>query len=558
MSNFNKVPLPKIKRNWFNKSFVELTTGEMGQLIPVCFEEVLPGDTWKGSTESHVLYMPMVSPVMHRMSVKTYTFFCPTRILLGKREWENFLTGGKSGKERVILPEFNVSINQVYNDLSGYELVNKYFGVGSLFDHLGFPAQETYEELVNTSSHNFTLLPFRMYNMIWNEYFRDENLQDEIELNIDKNIDDSPLELFADILAYEPRYFSLKRKCWEKDYFSSALPFTQRGDDVYIPITGGVINNEWTNGPTVVREANEQIADDQYENLQVDTSSLVSADQRYVEVAGVPVSLDVTNSLQSSLQSVNATINDLRTAFAVQRYLETSARVGYRFKEWLLGHFGERIADSRIQRPEFLGGSTQPVVISQVLQTSSSDSVTPQGNMSGHGESLSAGNQFTYRFNEHGYIMTLVCVVPRSGYFQGLHRKFTRKDKFDFFSPEFQNLGEQAILNQEIYYDWFNDVDNSNEGVFGYQGRWNEMRSNIDHISGDIKTDAFRTWHLNRQFDKTPVLNSDFVQIGADNNSNNGLNRIFAAESTGYSHIIFQIYNHLQVKRKMSYFAIPH
>ena len=548
MSDFNKVPIPKIRRNWFNQSYIETTTCEMGQLIPSCCMEVYPGDTWKGNTEAHCLFMPLVSPVMHRIKVKTYTFFVPNRILLATKDWETFLSGGKDGKKEIVKPQF-----LIYRSGQNEQQLQEIFGVGSLFDHLGFPPVEDPYDIDPNHNFEFDLLPFRVYNMIYNEYFRDENLQDEIEMNIEKNIDDSPVERYEDILDYSPTFFKIKRKCWEKDYFGSALPFTQRGDDVYIPVTGGRIEHRYVGAQTTVgvvsgvsdNEINLTVGDN-WENFGIEGSSRLGDAQ---------LGIDVTKNLESSISSVNATINDLRTAFAVQRYLETSAKVGYRLKEWLLGHFGETIPDSTIQRPQFLGGSTQPVVISQVLQTSSSDNVTPQGNMSGHGESLSSGNRFKARFCEHGWLMTLVCVVPKSGYFQGLPRKFSRKDRFDYFSPEFQNLGEQAILNKEIYFDW-SDPDN-NEEVFGYQGRWNELRGAMDHISGDMRTSAFRTWHLNRIFSSTPVLNSEFITIGQDNPSNGGLNRIFAAEATGYSHIILQINNNLKVKSKRSYFAVP-
>lgn len=389
MNIFNKLPIPKFKRNWFPHQFQELTTCEIGQLIPTCCEEVLPGDTWKGNTQIHALFMPLVSPVMHQLVVKSYTFFVSNRIILRNKAWETFLTGGKDGKETVVLPEMSVFKSGMPPELgTPDEAMKKLFGVGTLFDHLGFPALSDYEEVAENGTY-VPLMPFRVYNMIWNEYFRDETLHEEVEMDIEERLDDSPVIPVADLP--DLRILELKRKCWEKDYFSSALPFTQRGNDVYIPITGGKISHEYVGNSTSLVGP----ADGDYQEF--DDAALRPLtylnDGQYtlVNANGQDVAINITENLQSRIESVNATINDLRTAFAVQRYLEIDAKFGYRLKEYYLGHFGERVSDSRLQRPQFIGGSTQPLVISQVLQTSQSDA-TPQGNMSGHAESLSNGN----------------------------------------------------------------------------------------------------------------------------------------------------------------------
>lgn len=493
---FEKVQMDKVKRSAFDLSHEKKLSCRMGDLIPTYVQEVVPGDHFKGSTEIMMRLAPMVAPVMHRINVFMHYFFVPNRIIWD--DWEEFITGGKDGEAAPVLPKIMTTTATR--------------APGSIFDYMGCPSQ---------FDGNFPVsaLPFRAYQQIYNDYYRDQNLIDEIP--IDDNSAGSHVIL---------------KRAWEKDYFTSALPFSQRGPAVKIPISGEFtpqyttksrILNSGTDGPFPV------------------TGDLsTEAGLQNIQVAGSVEDARIENlEEQQTIDNLNATINDLRTSSALQRWLEKQARGGARYIETILHHFNVKSSDARLQRAEYLGGGKQPVVISEVLNTSAT-TTEPQGNMSGHGVATGNTNQFKYKAEEHGYIIGVMSVLPRTAYQQGFPRHLVnRDDKEEFYWPEFSNLGEQEVKNYEIYAQG----NSADYDPFGYQQRYAEMKYASDSVHGAFKT-SLDFWHLGRIFATPPALNEDFVNADPDT-------RIFAVEEG--DHLWVQLYNNIKALRPMPYFSNP-
>ena len=376
--------------------------------------------------------------------------------------WEDFITGGANGADASTLPLWSPGTPQTE---------------GSLWDYLGFPTG-----VVPTASSAPVAFPQYAYNLIFNEYYRDENLQAESLLT-----------------------GGIKTRNWEKDYFTASLPWQQRGIAPALPISGTTkaiwpevdathtpftLQGDMVTGPIV------------YKPRFGDTKGLLEA-----------------NTIDLSTAST-FNVSDLRLAFQIQKWMERNARAGARYTESLQAHFGVSPRDERLQRPEYIGGSKSPVIVSEVLQTSSSDATSPQGNMAGHGVSASSTFCGKYRATEHGLIMGILSIMPRTMYQQGMDRQWLRRSRYDFYFPEFANLSEQAILNCELY---ATTVEATNKAIFGYQGRYDEMRTKRNMVCGQMRS-TFDYWHLGRIFSSQPALNESFIQCVPDK-------RIFAAPS---------------------------
>lgn len=503
---FERVSLRKPRYSGFDLSHEKKLSGKMGNLIPVYVQEVLPGDSFKVSTEVMIRFAPMLAPVMHRMNVFVHYFFVPNRLLLLPGVWEDFITGGQSGTPTTTqLPNINLDAD------AGHR------ARGTLADYLGIPTEEAAAATGDILP--VTVLPFRAYQSIFNEYFRDPNLDGVLDI---------PNLSVADSVA-------LRTRRWEKDYFTSALPWPQRGDDVLVPME--------IRGDTI-REAGD-VVPLAPGNVEFDTGGQLE------DAAGTDLELVSENA--------SLTVNALRTVTAIQRWLEKSARGGYRYVETILAHFGVKSSDARLQRPEYLGGGRNPVIISEVLNTTGTASA-PQGDMTGHGIAAGKINNFSRRFEEHGFVMGIMSVLPRAAYMQGLPKMFQRglpvtgsldatKLRLDFYWPEFANLGEQEILNQELFYDPDDDVYNAS--AFGYQQRYAEYKYMCDSVHGDFR-DSLDYWHLARKFSSQPVLNTGFVSASP------GVigDRIFAVQD-GSDHLWCQVYNSVRARRPMPYFSDP-
>ena len=493
---FESVQMQKPRMSAFDLSHEKKLSCSMGELIPILCEEIIPGDQFNVSTEVMIRFSPMIAPVMHRVNVFVHYFFVPNRIIW--TSWEDFITGGKDGTSAPVIP----TVTQ-----------NAQINIGSLGDYLG----AGYAIFGGTSNEEINALSFRAYQQIYNDYYRDETLTDEV------------------VITTEAEVVLLRTRQWEKDYFTSALPWTQRGPNTPVPITfdptTGEPSQAWdvfATPPALNTVANS--------NIDIDSSgNVVGADTG----AGRKITaLDNTDSL-------NLLVNDLRTATRLQRWLEKQARGGYRYIETILSHFGVKSSDQRLQRAEYLGGGRQPVVMSEVLN-SSATATEAQGTMAGHGISVGTANSMRKRFEEHGFLFGIMSVIPRTNYFQGIRRHLSRTDKLDYFWPEFAHLGEQEVLQKEIYVDKL-DTDAANNAVFGYQQRYAEYKYGCSSVHGDFRS-TLDFWTLTRKFATRPVLNNAFTESDPST-------RIFAVE-TGDT-LWCQIYNNVRARRPIPYFADP-
>lgn len=412
----------------------------------------------------------------------------------------------------------------------------------------------------------FSALPFDAYLHIWNEYFRDQNLQKE------KHLLTSPAEDEGDYInptngvvnsQYGVQFYHLLDKCWEKDYFTSALPWAQRGGAAELPITGidGAPIDFLIPSSKPANYAYGIGSNTPAGSLPLGVNNNGHAEQGSLgfEVittgsTGSKVALDNSDYLKVDGTSVSGpTVNDLRRVVAIQQLLEASARGGSRYVEQILTIFGVRGSDARFQRPEYLGGGKQPLTVGEVLQTSESDQ-TPQGNMSGRGYTIGNKNGFKRYFNEHGYVITLMAIVPRSSYMQGIPKDLFKFDRYDFYWPQFAHLGEQEILRKEL--DMYADYTNA-ESLFGYTPRYAEYKTRLNEVHGEFRTNL-DFWHLARIFTSSPILNSDFVQINPSvYRQGEHLNRIFAVQDDVSSHFWFDIQFKHRASRLMPIFGTP-
>lgn len=542
MSIFSKVPVSRPRRTAFNLSHEVKLSCNMGSLVPILCREVVPGDTFKLSSEIFMRFAPMLAPIMHRVNVYTHFFFVPNRIVWDN--WEEFITGGEDGNSMPVHPFINMP------DVAGGES-SALLQNGSLADYFGLPTSATPSTLWPENFH-VDSLPFRGYAKIWNEYYRDQNLQEEIDIPYGDGDDTS----------YVDEILQLRNRAWEKDYFTSALPWAQRGGDVSLPITGdapvvytsgaglfvdsGVVTENNNSRPFYAGEGLDGTTGSEGSLSYAPTDSPTSRTTR-------SVGYDPDGSLEADLSAVtSATINDLRQAFALQRWLEINARGGSRYTEQIFSHFGVRSSDGRLQRPEYLGGGRAPVQISEVLQTSATEDESPQANMAGHGLAVGNTNRFRRFFEEHGYVIGIMSVLPRTTYQQGVPRQFRKFDKFDYYFPEFAHLGEQPIYPSEIYVD---ETTDDAGAPFGYTPRYAEYKYIPSQVCGDFKS-TLAFWHLGRIFGSAPTLNGAFTTARVGQNGSIRSD-IFAVQDPDDHHLWVSIYNSLLAVRPMPKFGVP-
>nr|QJB19329.1 MAG: major capsid protein [Microvirus sp.] len=477
------------RRSVFDLSYEKKLTCDMAQLIPVMCDEVVPGDIFKIGNQAVVRFQPLVAPILHEINMYVHYFFVPYRILWD--DWEDFISGGVDGQFADPIPEWQPTI----------------ITEGSLWDFFGFPVG------VDPDGAYPLDFPRRAYNLVYNEYYRDENLQTEIALTNE----------------------TILNRAWEKDYFTSSLPWQQRGTAPALPISG-TTNAVFPSSIFAQGTSGLQMYFDVFDNKFYSNNASFPADAK--------ASLD-SNTVDLSAAST-FDIADLRLAFQIQKWMERNARAGVRYTEFLRAHFGVSPRDERLQRPEYIGGSKAPCIISEVLQTSSTDATTPQGNLAGHGITVSDAYCGKYHAQEFGLIIGIMSIMPRSAYSQGIDKQWLRKTKYDFFFPEFANLSEQAILNAEIC---ATGSESHNLDIFGYQGRYDEMRTKNSQIVSGMRT-TFDYWHLGRQFDtgSPPVLNEDFIKCVPRKD-------IFAVPSE--PGLIVNFANIIKAFRPLPYMAVP-
>lgn len=513
MKLFSKVPVGKVKKSKFNLSHEVKLTCNFGDLIPVFWEETYPGDKFRINTHALLKLAPMQFPIMHNINVHFYHFWVPTRTIFA--DFEKFMTGGKDGLETVLHP----MVDLVAGGASAYE-------PGSLADYLDYNNAGT-----PVGSEWVSSLPFRAYQKIWNEYFRDQNLQDEVEV---------PTTPGNETTAVAIELLKLRKVAWEKDYFTSALPWPQKGAEVLIPLEADVTYMDNSNvinsggGPSVT-------------NAFIGTSSgNTEGDLKIGKVNSTDAGANGRIENIESIENATANIESLRRSVVLQQWLEKLARSGSRMTEFVRAMFNTIIPDYRVQRPEFLGSSKQDVVISEVLSTFQ-NAEWAQAERAGTGFSIGNGHGYKSFFPEHGIVMSLMVIRPKRGYFQGIPKRFLKTDKFSYAWPDFAHIGEQEIYNKEIYND---PSDGLNNNVFGYIPRYAELKYRPSTVHGEFKT-TLDSWHLDTKFASRPGLNDVFVQCDPDDE------RIWAVTDQNTHHFYVSLYHKIDAIRPLPYFGVP-
>lgn len=521
MSIFSRAERRRIKRNVFRLDHENILSLNIGDAVPILCQEVVPGDSFKNQTEIFIRFAPMLAPVMHRIDCYTAFFFVPNRLVYDG--WKEGITGGEDGTTPLGMP--TITANNI----------KPYAKVGSLADYLSVPPAPT-TGTVPSNMEQISLLPFRAYQLIYNEYIRDQNLQDEIDFSKGSTYETGDLA----------KLFTLRKINYAKDYFTSALPWPQRGPVVALPSSTGVSNvyldTNGAPGGVILKDSTLQPITG-HDQLGVNQMGNITANI----ASNLPTVLDPNGTLKVDLSTVsNTTIVDLRNAMALQEWYETNARGGSRYIEQIEAHFGVTSSDARLQRPEFLGGGKSPVVISEVLQQSATTDSSPQGNMAGRAVVAGRTHSFKRFFEEHGYIIGIMYLRPKSVYMDGLPRHFQKTTREDFFWPEFQHIGEQEIKNSELYL-WGANPD----GTFGYGPRYAEYKFAPNEVHGEMRT-SLDYWHLARKFGETPPLNSEFIEV-----SDEDTQRIFNVIDPSVHKIYAEIYFNESAKRPMDKYGTP-
>lgn len=492
-----------MKRSKHSLSHYRLQTLDMGELVPIGCYEVLPGDTIQQQTSFLCRLSPMLAPVMHPVVARIHHWFVPTRLIWDN--FEKFITGGPDGLDASVPPTRTANPS-----------------VGTLYDYLGIPTG---------TSLPFSMLPIRAYSLIWNEWYRDQDLQPELTVLKTDGTDNSTTA-------------ALQNVDWEKDYFTTSRPWPQKGAAITLPLgTTAPVKSTGTqpSGRGAAGVYGALITSGSPNpNIQVTGTSAGVFDWGAAGATATGLYTDLTGATAAS-------INDIREAFALQSFAENRARFGSRYVEYLR-YLGVRSSDARLQRPEYLGGGKQLIQMSEVLQTGVTTSGTPNigvGNLLGHGIGAMRSNRFRRFFEEHGFVISVVSVKPKTMYVQGMRRMFSRLDRTAYFQKELQFIGQQEVLNKEIY-----NAHASPDGIFGYQDRYDEYRRIESGISGEFRGGSpnLDYWHMARIFSSSPALNAAFV-------SSNPTKRIFASQSTD---TLYTMANHsIQARRLVARTGTP-
>lgn len=568
MSNFfqaSQIVKPP-KRSKFDLGFTNNLTARIGPIIPVGTYECVPGDKFRGNADIFGRVGAMLAPIYNQIDVSLHWFFTPYRLLF--EHWGEYIVGTNTKGEPVDWEVPYTTLWDIVRASPETSALTQGIGPGTLADYLNLPSfTATTGALANTPQEAFkvllskikiSLFPFLSYALVYNEYYRDENLTDEVDLEPFKEGG-----YFDHYQLSQTGILQLRNRCWKQDYFTSALPWPQKGEQVVTPIGG--------EAPVILKGDYGPDFPDAYSNNwtgqvtgYVASTNTTPEGKGFVEDFGLIDESGNLSGIQNGrllalLQNAtNVSINDLRAAIQLQKQLEANALGGSRYIETILSNFGVLVPDSRLQRPEFISGGVQPVVVSAVNQTSATrESETPLGEQAGNAHISGNANYFDYFCYEHGLLQCFMSIRPKNVYFQGVPKMFRRFDKFDHYWPLLANLGEQPIENIELFLSTYDETKSTNnkecdlatlEGVFGYQSRYVEYKTKQSEVHGQFRT-TLDFWLARRQFATMPRLNTNFVEVNQDRDD---LSNIFAVEDQ--DNFYFTIDFNVSAMRPMPYY----
>lgn len=565
-SRFAQAPQVDIQRSTFDRSSGHKTTFNAGKLVPIYVDEVLPGDTFEMKTSAIIRGSTPIFPVMDNANLDIYFFFVPNRLVWD--HWKEFNGENTTSKwEQTVeysIPQMAPPLSTGTQPAAGWEK-------GTLADYMGIPTEVGPGASQTNPEYTVNHLPFRAYCLIWNEWFRDQNLQDPVLIDTGDSqtngrhlIPEGNSTTFENQAALQGANLLPVNKYF--DYFTGALPEPQKGPEVLLPLgsRAPVITSKMTN--KIISDAAMMFSAPQPGEtgsnhslfIQKGTGGASTNQGRLVagnqDASGGNITQIIPQNLVADLEHATAaTINELRLAFQIQRLYERDARGGTRYIEIIKSHFGVTSPDARLQRPEYLGGERIPINIDQVIQTSgTAEGTTPQGNTGAYSLTGNQGSYFKHSFVEHGYVLGLACVRTEHTYQQGLEKIWNRKNRFDFYWPALANIGEQAILNKEIY---LQASKATNEQAFGYQEAWAEYRYKPSRVSSAFRsnvTGSLDAWHYADYYEALPKLSSKWVQETYKN-----VDRTLAVQSTLEDQYIADFWFKCKCTRPMPIYSIP-
>lgn len=562
-----------MKKSKFDLSHTLLSTGDFGYLYPILCEDILPGDTFKCSSEVFVKAIPLLAPVLAQADVRVDYFFVPNRILW--EEWSDFITGGKEGTFDQKEPWFLYGSSSVQANINSEQR-----RFCSALYQLPISADGEPSGAVRLS-----ILPALAYERIYRDWYMDQNVESDVWYYSD-NVDrpfkygflpkntqgDSFYDINGDFfngtnVGYDfiSKHLHFRQRHYRKDMFTSALPWPQRGPEV-----GFTIPNDDKNYDVYGETVDEG---DYYRTDGSVAAGTPTFQNGKLLVGSNSAPAQHSHNVDSSVQILegdlaNISIRELRRLSALQKWFERNARWGSRYIEQILSHFGVHTPDYRLQRAEYLGGTISPINISETYQTadSSSEQETENvlGQYAGHMSSYGVNGMRKYTAQEHGWFLGLLSIVPKPSYSQGVQRRFTRQTRLDYAWPEFASIGEQAIARKELYFAGLNENSsagfNTLNGAFGYTTRYAEYKSRQDRFDNNFRIN-FPFWHLGRIFDSMPVLSRDFLEA-RNSSSGSQYDRIFAytpneGQYEQIFHFLFQIRHHLKMRRPLPKYVNP-